>query len=343
MTEAVDLFSQQAANRRRSQWVVAVFVLFFAWLGFGGDYIAWLATRDAESEAYRHAFPLLGVALTMLGIGFAWHAWRTGPQRVLWATGATELVTPATDEERVLVNCVDEMTIAAGLPRPKLWIVADDDPNAFATGHDERDAHIAVTRGLLAVCTRDELSAVIAHELGHIKNHDVRLMTLLSGLIGAVTLVADGTARMLRGGGVRGGVRMGGRGGKNGGPLVAVLFVVWVVSWLLAPIVTRLLATGVSRGREFLADSMSAQFTRNPLALASALEKIGAAAAPTRAIKQSCAHLCIEDPLGRRVNAREGRLADLLATHPPLSMRVSRLKAMGYQQMKRSGTFVPAS
>jgi heat shock protein HtpX len=340
MADAVDLFSQQAANRRRSRWVVAVFVLFFAWLGFGGDWIAYEYTRYAAPGEYRHAFPLLGIGLTLLGAAFAWHAWKTGPQRVLWATGATELLSPQDDGERMLSNCVDEMAIAAGLPRPRVWLVNDDDPNAFATGHDERDAHVAVTRGLLAVCSRDELSAVIAHELGHIKNHDVRLMTLLAGLIGAVTLIADGTARMMRGGGLR---RIGGRRGRNGGPLLAVLFVVWVVSWLLAPIITRLLATGVSRGRELLADSMSAQFTRNPLALASALEKIGGATAPTRAIKQSCAHLCIDDPLGRRVNAREGRLADLLATHPPLSLRISRLRAMGYQEMKRSGTFVPVA
>lgn len=339
MADAVDLFSQQAANRRRSRWVVAVFVLFFAWLGFGGDWIAYEYTRYATPGEYRHGFPLIGIALTALGAAFAWHAWKTGPERVLWATGATELQSPQTDQERMLANCVDEMAIAAGLPRPRVWIVEDDDPNAFATGYDERTAHVAVTRGLLAACTRDEISAVIAHELGHIKNHDVRLMTLLAGLIGAVTLIADGTARMMR----RGGLRMGGRRSKNGGPLLAVLFVVWVVSWLLAPIITRLLATGVSRGRELLADSMSAQFTRNPLALASALEKIGGATAPTRAIKQSCAHLCIDDPLGRRVNAREGRLADLLATHPPLSLRISRLKAMGYQEMKRSGTFVPVA
>jgi len=138
----------------------------------------------------------------------------------------------------------------------------------------------------------------------------------------------------------------GGGGGKkrsDAGPLAAVLLAIWLISWLLAPLLTRLLATGVSRGREYLADSMSAQFTRNPLALATALEKIGAASAPTKSIKQSCAHLCIEDPLGRSVNAREGRLADIFATHPPLSMRVAGLRAMGYQEMKARGTFVTAA
>jgi heat shock protein HtpX len=205
---------------------------------------------------------------------------------------------------------------------------------------------------LLTTCNRDELQAVIGHELGHIKNHDVSLMTLLAGLIGAIMLVSDGTSRMFgmgngRGLGSGGGGGGGGGGGSrkrsDAGPLVAILLVVWVISWLLAPLLTRLLATGVSRGREYLADSMSAQFTRNPLALASALEKIGAASAPTKSIKQSCAHLCIEDPLGRSVNSREGRMADIFATHPPLSMRVARLRAMGYQEMKARGTFVPAA
>ena len=344
MAEALDLFSQQAANRRRSQLVVVLFVLFFMWLGFGGDYVAYLYTRAGTPNEYHHVFPWLGVVLTLVAVVMARSAWRNGPDRVIWASGATEIESAQTDEERVLVNVVEEMAIAAGLPRPRIYLVPDDDPNAFATGHDERDARVAVTRGLLTTCNRDELQAVIAHELGHIKNHDVSLMTLLAGLIGAIMLVSDGTSRMF---GMNSGRSSGGgsssRKRNDAGPLAAILLAVWVISWLLAPLLTRLLATGVSRGREYLADSMSAQFTRNPLALASALEKIGAASAPTKSIKQSCAHLCIEDPLGRGVNSREGKLADIFATHPPLAMRVARLRAMGYQEMKARGTFVPVA
>ena len=124
--------------------------------------------------------------------------------------------------------------------------------------------------------------------------------------------------------------------------ILLVLIAIWLISWLLAPLITRLLALGVSRKREYLADAMSAQFTRNPLALASALDKIEHAHSPTHAIKGGSAHLCIADPLGRRVSEKEGRLADLLATHPPMAIRVSRLRAMGYQQMKRDGSFVPS-
>lgn len=346
MSDAVDIFSQQASNRRRSRLLVVVFIAFFAWLGFGGDYIAYEYTRWAPPREYHHVFPWLGLLLSTVGIGIAWWGWTTGPQRVLAAAGAREVIDPQTDRERVLVNCVEEMAIASGLPQPRIWIVPDDDPNAFATGHDERDANIAVTAGLLATLSRDELQAVVGHEMGHVKNHDVQLMTLLAGLVGAIALVADGISR-------RGVVRVGGsgsggggsrsdrdRGGGGGGPLLVILLVVYIVSWILAPILSRVLAAWVSRGREYLADSMSAQFTRNPIALAGALEKIGAATAPTKSVKQSFAHLCIADPAGRAVNSREGRVADLLATHPPLALRISRLRAMGYQEQKRVGTFV---
>jgi len=132
-------------------------------------------------------------------------------------------------------------------------------------------------------------------------------------------------------------VRGGGRKSKDAGPLLAALLVLWILSWIIAPVVTQLLAFAVSRRREYLADAMSAQFTRNPLALASALEKIEGAAEPTRSIKRGTAHLCIADPLGRRFTNREGLLADTLATHPPMSMRISRLKGMGYAQLKQEG------
>ena len=127
-------------------------------------------------------------------------------------------------------------------------------------------------------------------------------------------------------------------GGKKGGnPMLIVVLVLWILSWLLAPLVTRLLALGVSRKREYLADAMSAQFTRNPGALASALHKIEHAAAPTSAMKRGSAHLCIADPLGRRLTNREGYFAELFGTHPPMAIRVAKLKAMAYQQRDGSG------
>lgn len=340
-----DLFTQQARNRRRSVWLVVVFVLFFAWLGFGGDWIVWQLTLTAPEGAYRHAFPWMGVVLTGFAVVGVAVAWSRGPERVLWSANAREILDAQNDDEQRLVNVVEEMAIASGLPRPRIWVVPDEDPNAFATGRDEHSSHVAVTQGLLARLDRDELQAVIAHEMGHVKNLDVRLMTLLAALVGAVALVSDGMWRMMRGRGRRGrvagfgGMKLGGgRGGKKGGnPLLLVVLALWILSWLLAPLVTRLLALGVSRRREYLADAMAAQFTRNPLALANALHKIEHAHAPTASIKRGSAHLCIADPLGRKANLREGFVAELFGTHPPMAIRVARLKAMGYGKPSRDG------
>jgi heat shock protein HtpX len=348
--EPVNLFAQQEANRRRSRWIVVAFVLFFAWLGFGGDWVYWEFTRGAAPGAYHHVVPWFGLGLTAVAILFATWATRTGAQRVLWSAGATEITNPTTPAQRQLVNVVEEMAIASGLPKPRVYVIADPDPNALAAGLDPASSHIAVTQGLLDICSRDELQGVIGHEMAHIRNLDTRLLTLLAGLVGAVALVADGLGRVLRGG-----VRVGGRssrsmaggggGGKKGnvGPLVLIVLALWIISWVLAPLIVRLLALGVSRQREYLADASSAQFTRNPMALATALEKIEHADAPTSSIKRGTAHLCIADPLGRRVTAREGRLADFFGTHPPMAIRVARLKAMAYQDLKRSGALAPTS
>jgi len=344
--ETSNLFEQQEANRRRTRWLVFAFVAFFAWLGFGGDWILYELTRGAPPNAYRHTGPWFGLVLTTIGGVLAAFAWKTGPTRVLWSAGAREIETPNGAMETRLVNVVEEMAIAAGLPRPRIWLIADTDPNAFATGLDAEHAHIAVTEGLLLTCSRDELQSVIAHEMGHVKNLDVRLMTFLAALVGAVALMSDGMGRLLRGGVRFGAVTGGGPRGKRDkdmGPLVIVLLVLWLLSWLVAPFVTRLLALGVSRKREYLADAMSAQFTRNPLALASALEKIEHADAPTVSIKRGSAHLCIADPLGRQSSLHEGKVADWFGTHPPMAIRVARLKAMGYQQKKQLGEAVEAT
>src|SRR5207248_3148950 len=322
------LFQQQEANRRRTVLLVIGFVAFFAWLGFGGDYIYYLSTRDAPSTVYHHVFPWFGIALTVIALLTAWYAYATGPEKVLWSTGARAVVDPTDPQEKQLVNVVEEMAIAAGVPRPRIWVADDTDPNAFATGTDPLHSHVAVTQGVLDLCTRDELQGVVAHELGHVKNLDVRLMTMLAALVGAVALMHDGTSRVLRPGG-------GSSEERKPSPLVLILLVVWIVSWILAPIIAQLLALGVSRKREYLADAMSAQFTRNPLALASALQKIEGADAPTTHIKRGAAHLCIADPLGRRLTNHEGLFADALATHPPMAKRIAILKGMGYAELKK--------
>ena len=329
MTEAANLFAQQESNRRRSTWLVIGFIVFFAWVGFGGDLAFGLLTADAPAGEYHHVVPVLGIVTTLIAGGICWYSWRFGARQVLWSTGAREVTEPATPEERQLVNVVEEMAIASGLPTPKVYIVPDDDPNAFATGRDQATASIAVTQGLLRTLSRDELQGVIAHEMAHVQNLDVRLMTLLAGMVGAIALMSDGMGRMLRG---SRGVRLGGGRDrdKGGNPLAIVLLVFWLLTLIVAPIVSRILAMAVSRKREYLADATGAQFTRNPLALASALEKLEAASAPTQAITRGAAHLCIVDPAPGVLAAREGFFADALASHPPIRQRVARLQGMGY-------------
>ena len=327
-----NLFAQQESNKRKSAWLVVGFLLFFAWIGFGGDLALYLQTRDLRPEHYHHVIPYIGLVACTISGAIAWYAWRNGAGRVLAATGAQELIEPATPELQRLDNVVEEMAIAAGLPKPKIWIIPDQDPNAFATGRDPFNAHIAVTEGLLAALDRDELQAVVAHEMSHIRNYDIRLMTLLAAMVGVVALMSDVMRQFLRFGGGRGR-----GGGKKGNPLALLVLVLWLVSLVLAPIVSSLLSMAVSRKREYLADATGAQLTRNPMALASALEKIDAASGATRAIARSAAHLCIIDPGERKLADKEGFLGDLFASHPPIRLRLVRLRGMGYAAEKHGG------
>jgi heat shock protein HtpX len=337
VSEDANLFAQQEANRRHSNWLVVGFIIFFAWVGFGGDLAFALLTVDAGAGGYHHVIPFMGLVSTVTAAGICWFAWRHGPERVLWSTGAWEIIEPVTPEQRQLVNVVEEMAIASGVPKPRVWVVPDEDPNAFATGRDAESASIAVTEGLLATLSRDELQGVVAHEMAHVRNLDVRLMTLLAGMVGAIALMSDGMGRTLRFGGRTGG-RLGGRGGGgkgSGNPLALVVIVLWLVTLIIAPVVSRILAMAESRKREFLADATAAQFTRNPMALAPALEKRSAATESPRSNTRGAAHLCIVDPSPGLLSSREVFLADVLASHPPILQRIIRLKGMGYQQAKQ--------
>ena len=331
MSATGNLFAQQEANRKASRRLIAGFVIFVAWLGFGGDLIWYLASRNGGMEGYGvHVFPGIGLLLTAIAAATAWAGYNFGPTMLIKTTGAKEILTPETEAEQRLVNVVEEMTIAAGTAKPRIWLVPEEAPNAFATGVKPTESHIAVTEGAIATLNREELQAVVAHEMGHIVNYDVRLMTLLTSLVGMIALVHNSTRLMRFGGGGRSRSRSSSKDG-GAGILVVVLLVIWVISWAIAPLVTRFVAMKVGRSREFLADAMSAQFTRNPGALASALEKIGGSTVKPRAIPKSSAQLCISDPYHSAWDDRKGKFADLMATHPPLRERVQRLRAMAYQ------------
>ncbi len=326
----MNLLEQQAANRRRTWIVMAIFVAIVVLVGAGVDLFV-----VGGGQTYVPAASLAALAISG---GQAWYGLRNGDRTVLRSTQARPLdesiASSGSEDERhrlrQLDNVVEEMAIAGGVPKPAVWVIPDRDPNAFATGRDPEHASIAVTEGLLRTLNREELQGVVAHEMAHIRNYDIRLMTVVAALVGAILLLADWSGRMMRYGGGRGG-RSRGRSKDGGGAVVAVVFVVWILAIVFAPALGRLLALAVSRRREYLADATGAELTRNPLALASALEKIEMAVEPTPAIKRGSAHLCIADPLGLRLDQREGFWANLWATHPPMRLRIAALKAMGYQ------------
>lgn len=325
-----NLFAEQARNRRTTWLLIGSFILFLAFLGFGFDLfvLGWVPTTRVGA-AGALPVPIAATLATLFGTTSAWLGYRFGDRAVLASSFARPL---AADDPfaKILMNVVAEMSIAAGLPQPKVYVVDDADPNAFATGRDPAHASIAVTTGLLTTMNRDELQGVIAHEMSHVRNYDIRKMTVVAALLGAVLLLSDWTSRVrLRGGSRRNKDDNG--GGGSLGLLGIVVFVVWLLAIVLAPLVGQLLATAVSRSREYLADASGAELTRNPLGLASALRKLEAASAPTTRIARGTAHLCITDPLARPANELTGRLADLMATHPPIQDRIARLTQMAYQ------------
>ena len=324
----MNLYEQQQSNRRRTWLVMLAFVVFFLFLGFGFDAF-YLGTAGG-------AFPVGSVMALGVGSVSAAVSYFSGDRAVLLSTAAQpveELQASATDAGRLklrqLENVVDEMAIASGLPRPKVYVVPDADPNAFATGRDPSHASLAVTRGLLDTLDREELQGVVAHEMSHIRNLDVRVMTVVAALAGAVALLADWARRGMLWGGGRRRDRDDNRGGGAAG---IIFFAVWLVAILIAPLVAQLLAMMVSRRREYLADASGAELTRNPLGLARALEKIDAATGPTAVVNRGTAHLCIADPLGRPMNLRQGAWANLFASHPPMAARIAALKEMAFQR-----------
>ena len=317
-----NLFEQQKKNLRRTAAILTGFVLFLVFLGIGADFFLY-------GSGSGPGFPIATLGALLFGAGSSLWALKAGDRAVLDSANARPLDRNA-PPERVLDNVVEEMAIAGGLPKPAVYVIPDTDPNAFATGSGPEKASIAVTRGLLENLDRDELQAVVSHEMAHVKNYDVRLMTVVAALVGSVLLISDFGRRGLRfaGGGRRRSSRDGG-----GGAILLVFLVLWVLSLVLAPLIARLVAMAVSREREYLADASGSELTRNPGALASALEKIDAAKEPTPSIKKGVAHLCIADPRGRRINEREGGWAELLATHPPIAKRIALLREMAYQKV----------
>ena len=319
MNGARNIYEQQAHNKRLTWMVMAGFVLFLAFIGFGFDYFYLRMYADDT------LLPVGTIIAMVVGSTMAMGSLQSGAKSVLQSTGAVP-ADPANPAQKQLINVVEEMSIASGIPKPQVFVVPDADPNAFATGKDPQHSYVAVTQGLLDSLNREELQGVIAHEMSHVRNYDIRLMTVVAAFVGSIVLLSDSTRRGMRFGGLGGRSRS-----KNSGSLGAIFLVLWLIGIILAPLIAQVMAMLVSRRREYLADASGAELTRNPQGLASALRKLEGATAPTESIKRGAAHLCIVDPLGRSLNSKEGFAAELFGTHPPIEKRILALDAMAYQ------------
>ena len=300
-----------AENRRKSLLLVLIVVGILAAFGASAG-IALSGTVDGGIPFALGAF-VIGFLLTV-------GAYFGGDRAVLAAAGAKELDPTAGDEERQFDNIIDELCLAANLPKPKLYVIDDSALNAFATGRDPEHASVAVTVGLMQKLDREEMSGVLGHELSHVRNFDIRYGLLVAALVGSLALLSDLVMRWAFWGGGR--RRDDDRQGGNG--LQAIFMILTIVLAILAPIAARLVQLAVSRQREYLADASSVELTRNPAGLERALEKLAGDKEVLEVATKATAHMYIINP----VKHFEQRSAGFLATHPPLVDRINRLRAL---------------
>lgn len=300
----IDLLDYRNANIRTSWFLILITFLLVVGIG----YLLALAFEPGAAIFF------VGVAAVLAGVQGVTAYWYSH-RIALAASGAREA---SREEHRYLVNVAEAVSIGAGVPVPRIYVIDSEAPNAFASGRDPENAVIAVTTGLIAKLDRQELEGVVAHEIAHIKNYDIRVASILVVAVGVLLVLRDLILRSLRHGAGRG--RTGSRrgGGKRQGLFLAIL----VVLLVLAPILATLLRFAVSRRREFLADATGAYITRNPEGLASALEKIRDASHAELEVSEGVQHLFFTNPATRR-NAQSP-----LATHPPIQERIDRLRRM---------------
>ena len=302
------MYEQIASNKRRT------------WLLIVGAFVLLAGVGYALGILF--ASPVTGLVVAR-GIAAAMSigSYRYGDRVVLASTRAKEVTA---EEEPRLHNIVEGLSIAAGIPKPRVHVVPEQAPNAFATGRDPEHSSIAVTRGLLDTMNRVELEGVIGHELAHVVDRDILVGTVVATLAGAVILLPEYFTRAFWWGGIRG--RRG--SDRGGGGAEAILFAVGIVLLILAPIFAQIIRFSVSRQREYLADAQGALLTRYPQGLISALSKIGAASGvPMRSANNATAHLWLSQP-SRLQGERMGTLEKLFSTHPPLEERIRRLEEM---------------
>jgi heat shock protein HtpX len=315
-----DFLAAARANQRATLRLVGVLLLILGVLGYLLGWSLQLAMYGLPEGANSVWFlSRWGVwcSLVLFGIGalWSWVAFRSGDRIVLRLTGANEV---AIDEEPMLHNVVEEMAIAAGIVKPRVYVIENAALNAFATGMSPARSAIGVTRGLLDTLNREELQGVIGHEMGHIVNWDIRYATAVGVIVGLIALVSDAAMRALY-------FSDRSRNSAKAGPGAVFVMLALVAFAALAPVFALLVQMAVSRQREFLADATSVRLTRHPQGLISALEKLAASAQPFRGANRATQHMFIINPF-RNFRERTNRL---YATHPPLELRINRLRNLG--------------
>ena len=305
------MYEQIAANKRKTVLLIFGAIVLLGAVG----YVLGLWYGGSGSGVYGLVGAVALAVVLSLGSFFG------GDRLVLASTRARE-VTP--QEQPRLHNIVEGLAIAAGIPKPKVYVIPEQAPNAFATGRNPEHSSVAVTEGLLSTMNRVELEGVIGHELSHVVDRDILIGTLVATLVGAVVLISEFFMRSWWWGGVRG--RRG--GDRSGGGIEAIIFAVGLALLVLAPIIGQIVRLAVSRQREFLADAQGALLTRYPPGLASALRKIGAASGiPMHSANNATAHLWLNQP-SRIQGEGMGPLEKLFNTHPPIEERIRRLEEM---------------
>ncbi|MBN9494597.1 M48 family metalloprotease [bacterium] len=304
---SVLVYDRIGKNKRQTWLLMILFVLFIAALVA----VILLAVGVGPTTMP----PVLGIVGVLL-IGYALISYYASTSVVLGISGAHEVTK---EEEWEFVRRVENLSIGAGLPMPRTWVLEDSAPNAFATGRDPYHSHVVATRGLLDKLEPIELEGVIAHEMSHIGNYDIRTMTVVTVLVGLVALISDFFLRYtMFGAGSRRGSR------DQGGNAAIVYLVIAIVGAILAPLIAQIIRMAISRNREYLADASGALLCRNPGALARALEKISDDTEPLEAANKATAHLYIANPL----KDHESFLNNLFDTHPPIEERIKILRSM---------------
>jgi heat shock protein HtpX len=300
-----------AKNKRNTVFIIAMFLVIIAAIGFAVNYI-WGGGRSGNYSIAVAVVIGAGV-YTLIQYFFA------GSQ-ALSITGAQQI--EKADNPR-LYRVVENLSITTGLPMPKVYIINDPAPNAFATGRDPKHASVAATTGLLDLMDDSELEGVMAHEIGHVQNYDIRVSTIVFGLVVAIGFIADILLRFSLFGGFGGNNRNSNNNNGGGGGANPVILILSIVALVISPILAALIQAAISRQREYLADASSAMITRNPPELESALAKLGQYGRPVARQNSSMAHMWVADP------NKPGLMTRLFGTHPPIPDRIARLQKIG--------------